>query len=86
MPFGFFKSLKLLTGGTLLKRVDAHIDYQTKFSMKLKFDRDSGRRYVVLSSTIRGGSANDVYEIDEFLELTEKLSLALNHMRAAVQT
>ena len=70
--------------GILLKRVDAHIDTGTKVSMKLKFERDTGRRFVVLDIAMAGGGATRVYEVDEFLELTGKLSLALNDMRTAI--
>ena len=70
----------------LLKRVDAHIDAGTMASMKLKFERDTGRRYVVLNITTGGGGSTStrVYEADEFLEVAEKLSAAINDMRAAV--
>jgi len=84
MAVGFFKTLKLSMSGTLLKRVDAHIDAGTMASMKVKFDRGAGRRYVVLKITTGDGDSTRAYEIDEFLDVTEKLSAALNEMRAAV--
>lgn len=84
MAVGFFKTLKLSMSGTLLKRVDAHIDADTKASMKLKFDRVTGRRYVVLNITSGGSTDIRAYEVDEFLEVTEKLSAAINEMRASV--
>jgi hypothetical protein len=86
MAVGFFKTLKLSMSGTLLKRVDAHIDEGTMASMKLKFERQTGRRYVVLNVTTSGGgsTATRAYEVEEFLEATKKLSAAIDEMRAAV--
>ncbi|UXN58937.1 hypothetical protein [Phyllobacterium zundukense] len=86
MAVGFFKTLRSSLRANLLKRVDAHIDAGTMAAMKLKFEPDTGRRYVVLNITTAGGGSTSIraYEVDEFLEVAEKLSAAINDMRAAI--
>ncbi|CAN7720482.1 hypothetical protein LJR231_006110 [Phyllobacterium sp. LjRoot231] len=73
--------------GALLHRVDIFIDAGTKVSLKLKQERDTGQKYIVLDvKTADGGSsAIRAYEIGEFLLIAERLSHAIKEMSEKVQ-
>jgi hypothetical protein len=77
---GFFRSLKRLATGEVLKRVDTKVvNGMQTISLRLKREKSSDVKYVVLALTAGGNYQYTMLEMDEFdrfLQAAEDIKIA----------
>ena len=81
---GIFRALKQVLTGEVIQKIDTTFDSGlSTISLRLKRDRGSEERYVVLAASSTGNMEYHVFERDEFEQFSQTVESIRNSLRQA---
>lgn len=83
---GIFRALKQVLTGEVIARIDTTFDSGlSTISLRLKRDRGSEERYVVLAASSTGNMQYHVFERDEFEQFSQAVDAIRSSLRQSPQ-